>query len=80
MSSPSDWVSPKDAREILGVTRNTLKRLVREGILPGYRIEGVVGVRFKRPEVEALIKRVEPEQTTPKNLGKPKRSSTRKTR
>jgi excisionase family DNA binding protein len=80
VSDSSDWVSPKETREILGVTRNTLKGLVRKGILPAYTIEGVVGIRFKRPEVEALIKRVEPEQAKVKKPAKPKRSATRKTR
>lgn len=80
MSDSSDWVSPKETREILGVTRNTLKGLVRKGILPAYTIEGVVGLRFKRPEVEALIKRVEPEKSMTKKKVKPKRSTQRKAR
>jgi excisionase family DNA binding protein len=79
MSNQSNWLYPKEAGEILGVTRNTLKGLVRKGILPAYTIDGVVGIRFKRPEVEALIKRVEPEQAKAKKPAKPKRSATRKT-
>jgi hypothetical protein len=54
--------------------------LVRKGILPAYTIEGVVGLRFKRPEVEALIKRVEPEKSMTKKKVKPKRSTQRKAR
>jgi len=80
MSDSSNWVSPKETREILGVTRNTLKGLVRKGILPAYTIEGVVGLRFKRPEVEALIKRVEPQKAVAKKIARPKRAATRKTR
>jgi excisionase family DNA binding protein len=80
MSDSSNWVSPKETREILGVTRNTLKGLVHKGILPAYTIEGVVGLRFKRPEVEALIKRVEPQKAMAKRKTKPKQSAVRKTR
>ena len=80
MSNLPNWVSPKEAREILGVTRNTLKGLVRKGILPAYTVEGVVGFRFKRLEVEALIKPVVPEAAPAKKETKPKRPSTRKRR
>jgi excisionase family DNA binding protein len=75
-----NWVSPKEAREILGVTRNTLKGLVRKGILPAYTIEGVVGIRFRRPEVEALIKPVVPENAPTSKVAKTKRAPTRKKR
>ena len=80
MSNLPNWVSPKEAREILGVTRNTLKGLVRKGILPAYTVEGVVGIRFKRPEVEALIKPVVSEKASAQKQGKSKRAPTRKTR
>jgi len=56
-----EWLKINEACQILDVSRNTLKALVREGILPAYKIEGVVGYKFKRAEVESLIKRVEPE-------------------
>jgi excisionase family DNA binding protein len=80
MSKQSKWVGQKEARDILGVARNTLKRLMREGILPAYQIEGVVGYRFKRDEVEALIRRVVPGVPPKKKYKQPKHSPTRKVR
>ncbi len=47
-----------DACKILGVSRNTLKRLIREGIVPAYEVQGVAGYKLRRDEVEALIEPV----------------------
>ena len=76
-----DWINAQQATEILGITRNTLKRLVRDGILPAYTIQGVAGYRFKRPEVQALIKPVLPaRQRTRKTKSKPRPSRNRTAR
>jgi excisionase family DNA binding protein len=53
-----DWISITEACKHLGISRNTLKKLVREGIVPAYRIQGVIGYRLKRNEVEALVRPV----------------------
>ncbi len=47
-----------DACEILAVSRNTLKKLIREGTLPAFTIRGVAGYRLRRHEVQALMRRV----------------------
>lgn len=57
-SEGSHWISLAEAQSILGISRNTLKKLIREGTLPAYTIEGVVGYKVKRSDVEALIKPV----------------------
>ncbi|MBI5848516.1 MAG: helix-turn-helix domain-containing protein [Nitrospirae bacterium] len=54
----SDWISVVEACKILGVARNTLKKLIREGTLPAYTIQGVAGYRLKRQDVEALLQPV----------------------
>ena len=59
-----------EAQEILGITRNTLRRLIREGILPAYTIEGVVGYKLKRSDVESLIKPVAVQSSKKKKTAK----------
>ncbi len=51
----SEWISMKEASELLGVTTNTIRRLIRDGVLPAYEIKGVRGFQIKRADVEALI-------------------------
>ena len=58
----SKWVSINEACEILGITRPSIYRLVKNGILPAYRIKGVRGMKFKREDVLALIERVKPDE------------------
>ncbi len=55
----SIWLSLEEACQILGISRNTLKKLIREGRIPAYNIEGVVGYKLKKPDVESLIKPVQ---------------------
>lgn len=73
------WIGMKDALAILGISRNTLKSLIQTGKLPAYTVEGVVGYRFKRHEVEALIKPVVPKGAKEKKA-KPQKPSVRSTR
>ena len=54
----SDWISVVAACKILGVSRNTLKKLIREGTLPAYTIQGIAGYKIKRHDVEALLQPV----------------------
>lgn len=56
----SDWIGVTEAKEILGISVNTVKKLIREGILPAYEVPGVRGPRFHREDVEKLIRRIEP--------------------
>lgn len=54
----ADWISVVEACKILGVSRNTLKKLIREGTLPAYTIQGIAGYKVKRHDVEALLQPV----------------------
>ena len=65
MSKMADWLNMEEACAILGISRNTLKKLIREGDVPAYTVAGVVGYKLKREDVEALIKPV-PVQKRPK--------------
>ncbi len=51
----SEWISMKDACELLGIAHNTLRRLIDTGVLPAYEVKGVRGFQIKRADVEALI-------------------------
>ncbi len=57
----ADWLKVQDACDILGVSPNTLRRLVKEGKLQAYVIDGVRGYQFRREDVEKLIIPVKPE-------------------
>lgn len=50
-----DWLNLKETCAMLGLSANTVKRLVDEGILQAYEIKGVQGLRYKKQDVEALI-------------------------
>lgn len=51
----SEWISLKDACDLLGVAPNTIRKLIRTGVLPAFEIKGVKGYQIKRVDVEALI-------------------------
>jgi excisionase family DNA binding protein len=57
--SNAGWISLKEACELLGVAPNTVRRLIRTGVLPAYEIKGVRGFQIKRADVEGLIRPVE---------------------
>lgn len=66
----NDWIGMAEAKAILGLSHNTVKKLIDQGILPGYKVPGVRGPRFHREDVEKLIQRIEP--TKPKSIEKKK--------
>jgi excisionase family DNA binding protein len=57
-----EWLRSGEAARFLGISRNTLKRLVKKGLVKAYRIKGVTGILFKRNELAALIEEVNPEE------------------
>ncbi len=61
----ADWIGMSEACEILGLSNNTVKKLVRKGILPAYQITGVRGLQFHPEDVEKLVQRVEPDESKP---------------
>lgn len=56
------WLSPQEAADLLGISRTTIKKLVKEGYIKAYRIKGVRGLRFKHEDVLALIEVVNPDE------------------
>lgn len=68
-----DWIGIIEVCRILGISPNTVKKLVDEGILPAYEIIGVRGLQFKREEVEKLIRRVEPKSGKAEQRRKPRK-------
>jgi excisionase family DNA binding protein len=58
----TDWLKVQEACDLLGISPNTLRRLVREGRLQAYVISAVRGYQFRRQDVEKLIIPVRPEQ------------------
>lgn len=59
----SNWIGMAEAKEILGLSHNTVTKLIRQGVLPAYEVPGVRGPRFHREDVEKLIRRIEPTET-----------------
>ncbi len=59
------WLTVKEACELLGIAPPSIHKLVREGYLDAYRIEGLRGLKFKREDVLTLIKKVKPEELRP---------------
>lgn len=55
------WLKTGQAADILGISKNTLKRLVREGYIRAYRVKGVRGWQFKLKDVLSLLQEVKPE-------------------
>lgn len=68
-----EWIGVTDASKILGISPNTVKKLVSDGVLPGYEVTGVQGLQFKREDVEKLIRRVEVKPKTTKRSVKSKK-------
>lgn len=51
----SEWISMKEACELLGIAHNTLRKLIETGVLPAYEIRSVRGYQIKRSDVGALL-------------------------
>lgn len=71
----TDWIGMAEAKQILGLSHNTVKKLIQQGILPAYEVPGVRGPRFHREDVEQLIRRIEPatDKSTKPDLKKVKK-------
>jgi excisionase family DNA binding protein len=62
-----DWLSLKEACEILGLAPNTVRKLIRTGVLPAYEIKGVRGPRFRKEDLEVLITPIQPQSSKQKD-------------
>lgn len=52
------WLNVSEAADYLGVSRQTLYRLMDKGTLPYYTIEGLQGRRIEKEDLDALVKKV----------------------
>ncbi|MBY6274537.1 MAG: hypothetical protein CW346_20605 [Bacillaceae bacterium] len=49
------WMTPKEVREYLKVSRTTFYRMIHDGRLIPYQLAGTAEKRFKLEDVEALL-------------------------
>ncbi len=57
-----EWLKTGEAADVLGISKNTLKRLVREDYIKAYHVKGVRGWQFKLEDVLSLLQQVKPEE------------------
>jgi excisionase family DNA binding protein len=67
VSSPSadsddGWMTITEAVRYTKISRATLYRLMKQGIVPFYRVTGTSQRRFKRSDLDTLMVREEPDQ------------------
>jgi excisionase family DNA binding protein len=62
-----EWLSLKEACEILGLSPNTVRKLIRTGVLRAYEIKGVRGPRFRKEDLEVLITPIHPQSPKEKD-------------
>lgn len=55
MSNDNTYLTKVEAAKYLRVATSTVDRWVREGRITRYKIGGTQSVRFKRPELDALL-------------------------
>ena len=48
----NDWLTPKQAAELVGVTTRTVQNWIKDGKVRGYQVVG--RIRVKRSDVDAL--------------------------
>ncbi|GAB4558555.1 MAG: hypothetical protein Kow0047_03730 [Anaerolineae bacterium] len=49
------WITVREAAEYLGLSQSTVRRYIRQGLLPAARLPSGRGVRILRSEVERLL-------------------------
>jgi excisionase family DNA binding protein len=57
-TKPRDWMNVKEAAGYLGVSRQTIYRLIQSGKLSYFEVQGVRGKRIRKGDLDALIKEV----------------------
>lgn len=51
------WFNVSEAAKYLGISRDTLYKLMDEGLLPYYTLKGVQKRRMKKEDLDALMER-----------------------
>lgn len=62
MSSERRWLTIEEAAEYLRVSKRTLYRWLHDGLLPGYRAGPRGPWRFRREDLDGVMRRAEPEE------------------
>ena len=52
---PKELLSVQEAADFLGLSVSTIRRYIRDGRLPAYRVAGERLLRIKRSDLEALL-------------------------
>ena len=60
---PADLLTPNQAAQLLGVDPASIRRWLKTGRMPGYKIGG--GVRVSKVDVLAMLKPAEPDNNVP---------------
>lgn len=60
----NEWLTPKQAAELVGVTARTVQNWIKDGKVRGYQIVG--RIRVKRSDVDALYQPKEEKQPSDK--------------
>ncbi|HIC88501.1 MAG TPA: DNA-binding protein [Anaerolineae bacterium] len=55
MESVPQWLTVAEAAEYLRVSDSTVRRYVREGLLPAARLPDKRGIRVRRSDLETLL-------------------------
>jgi excisionase family DNA binding protein len=61
---PDDLLTPAEAAKLLNVHINTVRRWSNKGILKTYRLGSRDDRRFKRVDIEKLLRKIQPADTT----------------
>lgn len=54
------WLTRKEAAEHMRVSERTIDRWADDGLLQEYKVGGLQSTRFKRADLDAMVKPVEP--------------------
>lgn len=60
----NDWLTPKQAAELVGVTVRTVQNWIKDSKIKGYQVVG--RIRVKRSDVDALYQPKEEKQPSDK--------------
>lgn len=51
-----EWLTPRQAAALVGITPDTIRKWANDGVLPTQRVRAGSHRRFRRSDVEALIR------------------------
>lgn len=58
MSTPSQWLTQREAADYIGVTDRTIRNYIARGDLPAWRVRGSRLIRIDRADLDALLRPV----------------------